>query len=58
MMQQMVFALVLGLSLHNPVGLLAQDSSAPQPVVETAPASTVADAALAGSNIWPTMGFP
>jgi NAD(P) transhydrogenase subunit alpha len=53
MMQQMVFALVLGLSLHNPVGLLAQDSSAPQPVVETAPASTVADAASAGRSTTP-----
>jgi len=43
MMKELVFALVLGLSLHNPVGLLAQDLSAPQPLVETAPASRVAD---------------
>jgi NAD(P) transhydrogenase subunit alpha len=43
MMKELVFALVLGLTLYDSVGLLAQDSSASRPLVATAPGGGVAD---------------
>jgi NAD(P) transhydrogenase subunit alpha len=47
MMKELVFALVLGLTLYNPLGLFAQDLWAPRPLVATAPGTGVVDGATA-----------
>jgi NAD(P) transhydrogenase subunit alpha len=54
MMKELVFALVLGLTLYEPVGLFAQELSASRPAVRATPSSGVVDGTPSVTSETPT----